>query len=203
MSTFEVEELIAPLLPQPQHEANDESSRFGLFSNVTITVPFWFVLVVCLAVLMMVMLGFGFLYAAVLAQPAIITISEVLAHTDLVVKSMVASSAGAIANGNELVRSVKFDCDYKFACNFVLYSQALESRLRCHSNPAIATRQFCEFTECHQRCHVCIELHSTTKSKCFFLKNVLDCIRMQLHTPAGSTSNVTLRLLSKASTCWW
>jgi hypothetical protein len=130
MTTIEVEELIAPLLPQPQHESNDESSTFGLFSNVTITVPFWFVIIVCFAVLMMVLLGFGFLYAVVLAQPAIVTISEILTHTDVVVKSMVASSAGAIANGNELVRSVKVDCDDLFACNyFVLCSQALESRL--------------------------------------------------------------------------
>jgi hypothetical protein len=116
MTTIEVEELIAPLLPQPQHESNDESSRFGLFSNVTITVPFWFVLIVCFSVLMMVMLGFGFLYAVVLAQPAVVTISEILTHTDVVVKSMVASSAGAIANGHELVRSVKVDCDDLFAC---------------------------------------------------------------------------------------
>ena len=201
MSTIEVEELIAPLLPLPQHEAN-ESSGFGLFSNVTFTVPFWFVLVVCFAVLMMVMLGFGFLYAVVLAQPAVITISQVLTHTDGVVKSMVASSAAAIANGNELVRSVKFDCDDMFDCNFALYSQALESRLRCHQNPAIATRQFCEFAQCHQRCNVCTELHSITKSKCFFLKNVLVHTCLQLHTPAGSVSSVTHRLLSKASTCW-
>jgi hypothetical protein len=116
MTTIEVEELIAPLLPQPQHESNDESSTFGLFSNVTITVPFWFVLIVCFAVLMMVLLGFGFLYAVVLAQPAVVTISEILTHTDVVVKSMVASSAGAIANGHELVRSVKVDCDDLFAC---------------------------------------------------------------------------------------
>ena len=105
MNTIEVDRDLNPLLPDATSAPHRDSHSFGLRSSVTITVPFWFVLVVCFAVLMMVFLSLGFLYAVLLAEPAIITIADILSHTDTVVKNMVASSAEAIASGNELVRS--------------------------------------------------------------------------------------------------
>ncbi len=111
MRAIENEEVLDPLLPGAQATSNRNSSRFSLRSNVTITVPLWFVFVVCFAVLMMVILGTGFLYAVVMAEPAVITIGEILSHSDVLVKSMVASSVNAIANGNELVRFATFSSD--------------------------------------------------------------------------------------------
>ena len=110
MSAVEQEEVLDPLLPGARSVAHRDSSKFSLRSNVTITVPLWFVFVVCFAVLMMVLLGLGFLYAVVLAEPAVVTIGEILSHSDVLVKSMVASSVHAIANGNELVRFASFAC---------------------------------------------------------------------------------------------
>jgi hypothetical protein len=110
MSGYDVDGVLNPLLPAARSVSQRHSSGFSLWSDVTITVPFWFVLVVCFAVLMMVFLSLGFLYAVLLAEPAIVTIADILSHTDTVVKSMVASSAAAITSGNQLVRSVVVWC---------------------------------------------------------------------------------------------
>jgi hypothetical protein len=94
-----------PLLRSSHPVPIRDSSKFSFRSDITITLPFWFVLVVCFAILLVVFLGFGLLYAVILAEPAIISIEKILSRTDILVKSMVASSVGAIANGNELIRS--------------------------------------------------------------------------------------------------
>jgi hypothetical protein len=140
--------LLNPLLPVAPAAPQRHSSAFGLRSDVTIIVPFWFVLVVCFAAVMMVFLSLGFLYAVLLAEPAIVTISDILSHTDTVVKSMVASSAGAISSGNALVRSAIIFLHYNtlvadegvaffhLVIRHVL--QAFEPRVRSHSYPANA-----------------------------------------------------------------
>jgi hypothetical protein len=101
------------LLRETQSVPNSISARFSFRSEVTITVPLWFALVVCFATLMMVLLGLGFLYAVILMEPAIISIDEILSRTDTVVKSMVTSSVGAIAHGDELVRWAWFAFNYR------------------------------------------------------------------------------------------
>jgi hypothetical protein len=137
MSAVDADGVLNPLLSAAATAPRSDSPAFGLRSDVSITVPFWFVLVVCFTALMMVFLSLGFLYAALLAEPAIITISGILSQTDTVVKSMVASSAGAISSGHELVRSAMFffyqSDDVKFsATNYshvVHFQQAFESRM--------------------------------------------------------------------------
>ena len=110
MSGYDVDGVLNPLLPAARSAPQRHSSGFSLWSDVTITVPFWFVLVVCFAFLMMVFLSLGFLCAVLLAEPAIVTIADILSHTDTVVKSMVVSSSAAITSGNQLVRSVVVWC---------------------------------------------------------------------------------------------
>jgi len=109
MSAVEHEEVLDPLLPGARSVAHRDS-KFNLRSNVTITVTLWYVFVVCFVVLMMVLLGLGFLYAVDLAEPAVVIIGEILSHSDVLVKLMVVLSVNAIDNGNELVRFATFAC---------------------------------------------------------------------------------------------
>ena len=111
MSGIAIDGVLDPLLRGAQSVPRRVPPRFSFRSDVTITLPFWFVIVICFQILLVVFLSLGFLYAFILVQPAIITIDDILSRTDVVVKSMVASSIGAIANGNELVRSHCFTWD--------------------------------------------------------------------------------------------
>ena len=111
MSGIAVDGVLDPLLQRAQSVPHCAPPRFSFRSDVTITLPFWFVIVICFQILLVVFLSLGFLYAFILVQPAIITIDDILSRTDVVVKSMVVSSIGAIANGNELVRSHRFTWD--------------------------------------------------------------------------------------------